>query len=366
MNNRSLLSLIINSILILLILNVGFLKAQASDPEIKIHYLGHSAFVLRFDNGINIVTDYGKENAWVQWGWDSPINDIGDLVPDVMTFSHQHEDHYDPTRIPPGVPNILTNLDSLLIDGITIRPIRTCETDINIESNTSFIFSYKGLTICHLGDAQAQIMNISDTIVKDKIIANFPDQFDLLFMTIDGQQQFIPQAEAFVELLNPKRIIPMHHWSENYLQDFLNHLTDQNNTGSNYQINEIGNAKYDLSLNEIVDPIQVISLTREPYYIEANVGIENDDYYSNYKLKQNYTNPFNPTTTIEYYLPKAEDINISIFNLLGDKVTELYNGSNKVGIHRIDLTAGNMPSGISLYQLTSKNFKDIKTCMLLK
>ncbi|MFC1784778.1 MBL fold metallo-hydrolase [Candidatus Neomarinimicrobiota bacterium] len=281
MNNCSVLSFIINFILTLLILNVGFLKAQASDPEIKIHYLGHSAFVLRFDNEINIVTDYGKENAWVQWDWDSPINDIGDLVPDVMTFSHQHEDHYDPTRIPPGVPNILTNLDSLLITGITIKPIRTCETDINIESNTSFIFSYKGLTICHLGDAQALIMNISDTIVRDKILANFPDQMDLLFMTIDGQQQCIPQAEAFVELLNPKRIIPMHHWSENYLQDFLNHLTDQNNTGSNYRINEIGNAKYDLSLNEIVDPIKVISLTREPYYIEANVGIENDDYYSN-------------------------------------------------------------------------------------
>ena len=120
-------------------------------PEIKIHYLGHSAFVLQFDNGINIVTDYGKENAWVLWGWNSPINDIGDLVPDVMTFSHQHEDHYDPSRIPQGVTHILSGTDYLSMEGIEITPIRTCETNINIESNTSFIFDYKGLKICHLG-----------------------------------------------------------------------------------------------------------------------------------------------------------------------------------------------------------------------
>ena len=82
-------------ILILLIINIGLLFAQSSNPIVKIHYLGHSAFVLQFDNGINVVTDYGKENAWVAWGWNSPINDIGDLIPDVMTFSHQHEDHND-------------------------------------------------------------------------------------------------------------------------------------------------------------------------------------------------------------------------------------------------------------------------------
>lgn len=255
----------INSILFTLIINTGFINAQTSNPEIKIHYLGHSAFVLQFDNGINIVTDYGKENAWVAWGWDSPINDIGDLIPDVMTYSHQHEDHYDQNRIPKGVTHKLSGLDSLSIDGIGITLIRTCETNVNDESNTSYIFDYKGIKICHLGDAQAQIINISNKEVRNKILAKFPDQFDLLFMTIDGKQQFIPEAEAFIELLNPKRIIPMHYWSENYLQEFLNYLEAQNTYSINYHVQEYDSAKYNLFSLENIDSIKVISLKREPY-----------------------------------------------------------------------------------------------------
>ena len=264
-NIRTLILCFISSILFTLILNTGFLYAQSSDPEIKIHYLGHSAFVLQFDNGINVVTDYGKENAWVAWGWNSPINDIGDLIPDVMIYSHQHEDHYDSSRIPVGVSHILTGLDSLTIKGITIKPVRTCEDDINNESNTSYIFTYKGLKICHLGDAQAQIMNINNDDVRAHIISIFPNTFDLLLMTIEGKQKFISQAETFVDLLNPKRIIPMHHWSEKYLQEFISYLDDQNNAGKNYQINEMGKFQYDLFTSENVDPVQVICLNRAPF-----------------------------------------------------------------------------------------------------
>ncbi len=130
------------------------LEISAEVPILKIHYLGHSAFVLEFDNGITVVTDYGEPNAWVQFGWDSPIHSIGDLIPDVMTYSHTHHaDHYDPSRIPAGVGYILKDMDSLSIDGLSITPIRVCESNINVEDNTAFLFSYKGFRFLHLGDA---------------------------------------------------------------------------------------------------------------------------------------------------------------------------------------------------------------------
>ena len=158
-------------IMVFLFLFAGLL--QAEDAVVEIHYLGHSAFVLEFGNGVTIVTDYGHYNAWVDWGWDSPIHDIGDLVPDVMTYSHtHHDDHYDPERIPDGVAHILTEYDSLTIEGIHIKPIRTCEESINTESNSSYIITYKDLKICHLGDAQAQIMKIEEGAVCDHIINN--------------------------------------------------------------------------------------------------------------------------------------------------------------------------------------------------
>ena len=277
MNSHSLLSIIINSILIFLILNVGFVIAQASNPEIKIHYLGHSSFVLSFDNGINIVTDYGKENAWIDWGWDSPILDIGELIPEVMTFSHEHEDHYDPLRIPSGVKHILKEVDNLSIDGIEITPVRTCESNINIESNTSFIFQYKGLIICHLGDAQAQIININDPQVKDKIIDSIPQNLDLLFMTIDWTEHFIEQAADFINILNPKRVIPMHYWSEEYLQEFLNYLETHNNLGINYKIQEYDSAVYNLYASEIIDSTKVIRLERGSFSESTNIGTDDEN-----------------------------------------------------------------------------------------
>ena len=257
---------ILKWIILLCLLVVNVSAVDASEPEIKIHYLGHSAFVLEMDNGMTVVTDYGHFNAWADWGWDSPIHDIGDLVPDVMTYSHRHhDDHYDPDRIPDGVRHILKDTDSLTIDGLEIRPIRTCEQSLDSADNTSFLFIYKGLRLLHLGDAQAQIENIQTEEVRTHIAKILPRSVDLLLMTIQGVSQFIPQAEAFIDMLQPKRVIPMHHWSQEYRDHFLQHLEKQNSAGKHYEVHRVDGAKTTLSLEESVTPITVISLNRAPF-----------------------------------------------------------------------------------------------------
>jgi len=60
------------------------------EPLLRFHYLGHSSFVLRFADGVSVLTDYGKSNAF---GLESPIHDLGDLHPDVVLYSHHDEDH---------------------------------------------------------------------------------------------------------------------------------------------------------------------------------------------------------------------------------------------------------------------------------
>ncbi len=145
-----------------------------------------------------------------------------------MTYSHYHADHYDPTRIPDGVSYTLDSIDSLDVAELRIRPVRTCETTPGLESNTSFMFNYKGLNICHLGDAQAEIMNINDSSQQAIILEKFPEQIDILFMTIEGVHQFIPEAEKFIDLLQPGIVIPMHYWTPEYKEDFLSYLELQN------------------------------------------------------------------------------------------------------------------------------------------
>ncbi len=59
-------------------------------------------------------------------------------------------------------------------------------------------------------------------------------------------------------------------------------------------------------------------------------------------LEQNYPNPFNPSTRIKYSIPESGFVNITIYNLLGEKVTELVNEESSAGNHYTDFNAGQL------------------------
>ncbi len=85
-----------------------------------------------------------------------------------------------------------------------------------------------------------------------------------------------------------------------------------------------------------------------------------------FSLKQNYPNPFNPTTTIEYSIPKNENVNLTVYNLLGQKVKNLVNRNEKAGEYNIKFNASNLASGIYYYRLKSGNYVKTKKMILLK
>ena len=239
-------------------------STRSVEPEILIHYLGHSSFILQFDNGIKVLTDYGVPRAY---DLNSPIYDLGALQPEIVTYSHlEHADHYG-GRVPDNVSHVLKNLDSLELKGIKIKPVRTSELSLETKDNTSYIFRYKGITIVHLGDAQANIKNMQRQENRSYLREIFPDTIDLLLMTIGGRSNIIQQAEAFIDLLRPEMVIPMHYWNREDKIAFLSFLERQNGTkGKQYQIKEIQSAKYSISnFHAGLTPIQVISLEPAPY-----------------------------------------------------------------------------------------------------
>ena len=69
---------------------------------------------------------------------------------------------------------------------------------------------------------------------------------------------------------------------------------------------------------------------------------------NNFKLYQNYPNPFNPSTTIEYQLNRESKITISVYNILGEKLKELYSGIKPGGKYKTIFNASGLPSGIYL------------------
>ncbi len=86
----------------------------------------------------------------------------------------------------------------------------------------------------------------------------------------------------------------------------------------------------------------------------------------NFALYQNYPNPFNPSTTIKFNIPSDAQVQLNVFNTLGEKVAELFNGTLKGGYHEFVFDASTLTSGIYFYRLESDEFADSKKMILIK
>ena len=84
------------------------------------------------------------------------------------------------------------------------------------------------------------------------------------------------------------------------------------------------------------------------------------------KLEQNYPNPFNPTTAIGYQLSAVSDVEVSVYDILGRKVTTLVNTIQQAGYHQIEWDASGFSSGIYFYIFKAGDFTDLKKMVLVK
>ncbi len=91
-----------------------------------------------------------------------------------------------------------------------------------------------------------------------------------------------------------------------------------------------------------------------------------------FDLSQNYPNPFNPSTKINFNLPFESNVKIFVYNILGEKVTDLVNEQFSSGVHTVDFNANHLASGIYIYTIEAKtisgttNFFNAKKMILLK
>jgi hypothetical protein len=99
------------------------------------------------------------------------------------------------------------------------------------------------------------------------------------------------------------------------------------------------------------------------YSEEIIVEINNP---SNFILNQNYPNPFNPSTSIKFSLPVSSFANLSIYNLVGEKVGELVNEVLQEGEYNYNFVAANLPSGIYIAKLSTENYNQTIKMTLLK
>ena len=85
-----------------------------------------------------------------------------------------------------------------------------------------------------------------------------------------------------------------------------------------------------------------------------------------YRLYENFPNPFNPSTSIRFDLPKQAHVLIEIFNALGQKKLILADKDFVAGAHQISLNSKGLSSGVYYYQLTTDEFKETKRMLLVR
>ncbi len=100
----------------------------------------------------------------------------------------------------------------------------------------------------------------------------------------------------------------------------------------------------------------------------TSVGTEDPETElpNTFALDQNYPNPFNPTTSIRFTLPATQNVNLTVFDMLGRRVATLVNGPLTAGQHQITFQASALPSGMYLYRLSTPNGSISQKMILLK
>lgn len=85
-----------------------------------------------------------------------------------------------------------------------------------------------------------------------------------------------------------------------------------------------------------------------------------------YKLSQNFPNPFNPNTSFRYSLKHSGHVLIGIYDASGKELRSLINGYRTAGSYEVNFNAANLPSGIYYYRITTAEFSESRKMILLK
>jgi len=86
----------------------------------------------------------------------------------------------------------------------------------------------------------------------------------------------------------------------------------------------------------------------------------------NFELKQNFPNPFNPSTNISYTVPQRSHVSLKVYNITGKEIATLVNSEKEPGNYNINFNGSKLSSGIYFYEITAGSYSSVRKMILLK
>jgi hypothetical protein len=124
-------------------------------------------------------------------------------------------------------------------------------------------------------------------------------------------------------------------------------------------VHRIGSQSADINITLTREGMSNVTVNLKKNIIKTN-SIEE------FKLSQNYPNPFNPSTEIFYSVPKAGNVNISVYNSAGMLVKELVNGYFETGKYSASFNGSSLASGVYYYKMVSGSYTETRKMILVK
>lgn len=142
---------------------------------------------------------------------------------------------------------------------------------------------------------------------------------------------------------------------------FSRYITSEDQNVEELEVLEISDGIFTTTL-----PENSITTFVSSDYLQVSNENEMYDAPESFKLEQNYPNPFNPTTNINFDLPKTSDVQLTVYNMLGQKVMTLVNEKMQAGTHNVTFDATNLASGMYVYRIQAGIYTSTKKMMLIK
>ncbi len=235
--------------------------------------------------------------------------------------------------------------------------------------------SYDAFKLAPLNSDFLSIATVFDTLAAMDIQA-LPSDFESIKMDISIEGSDLTDT---LELSWDLAAIP-----ENWGIELLDRYTQKK-----INIREISNLEFELYSKSKVSipnreesllptkPIQLLSSktkadstgSRFALLISQNDLVNSEpeaEIPSRFSLSQNFPNPFNPSTNIQFALPEDSQVKLQVFDLLGRRVRTLISKSMKAGYHEIVFDASDLATGVYLYRIQAGNFLETKKMLLIK
>jgi len=110
-----------------------------------------------------------------------------------------------------------------------------------------------------------------------------------------------------------------------------------------------------------------LGFTTETTFTDVDDEIVDNDVPNSIQLRQNFPNPFNPTTQITFNLPATQEVTLKVYDIMGREVATLLNGVRQsAGSHAITFDASNISSGVYFYRLSTQTNSVTRKMTLIK